>query len=107
MVKIRLLSRRCGFHLWVGKIPLEKEMATHFSILAWEMPWIEEPGALQSMGSQRIRLDLATKQQHKGGGSLQKREDSGRVLGPAGRGCWKSGMGAGFLEAGSDAKGKS
>ena len=97
--------------MWVRSLgredSLKEEMATHFSILAWEMPWIEEPGALQSMGSQRIRLDLATKQQHKGGGSLQKREDSGRVLGPAGRGCWKSGMGAGFLEARSDAKGKS
>ena len=32
--------------------PLEKEMATHFSILAWEVPWTEEPGRLQSMGSQ-------------------------------------------------------
>ena len=32
--------------------PLEKEMATHFSILAWEIPWTEEPGGLQSMGSQ-------------------------------------------------------
>ena len=31
--------------------PLEKEMATHSSILAWEIPWIEEPGRLQSMGS--------------------------------------------------------
>ena len=37
--------------------PLEKEMATHSSILAWEIPWIEEPGGLQSMGSQRVRLD--------------------------------------------------
>ena len=34
--------------------PLEKEMATHSSILAWEIPWMEEPGGLQSMGSQRI-----------------------------------------------------
>jgi len=34
--------------------PLEKEMATHSSILAWEIPWTEEPGRLQSMGSQRI-----------------------------------------------------
>ena len=33
--------------------PLEKEMATHSSILAWEIPWTEEPGELQSMGSQR------------------------------------------------------
>ena len=35
--------------------PLEKEMATHSSILAWRIPWIEEPGMLQSMGSQRVR----------------------------------------------------
>ena len=34
--------------------PLEKEMATHFSILAWRIPWTEEPGRLQSMGSQRV-----------------------------------------------------
>ena len=34
--------------------PLEKEMATHSSILAWEVPWTEEPGRLQSMGSQRV-----------------------------------------------------
>ena len=36
---------------------LEEEMATHTSILAWEMPWREEPGRLQSMGSQRVRYD--------------------------------------------------
>ena len=35
--------------------PLEKEMATHSSILAWRIPWMEEPGRLQSMGSQRVR----------------------------------------------------
>ena len=40
------------FNPWIGKIPLEKEMATHSSILAWETPWTEEPGGLQSMGSQ-------------------------------------------------------
>ena len=34
--------------------PLEKEMATHSSILAWKIPWMEEPGRLQSMGSQRV-----------------------------------------------------
>ena len=34
--------------------PLEKEMATHCSILAWEITWTEEPGGLQSMGSQRV-----------------------------------------------------
>ena len=35
--------------------PLEKEMATHSSILAWKISWTEEPGGLQSMGSQRVR----------------------------------------------------
>ena len=35
--------------------PLETEMATHFSTLAWKIPWLEEPGRLQSMGSQRVR----------------------------------------------------
>ena len=34
--------------------PLEKEMATHSSILAWKIPWTEEPGRLQSMGSKRV-----------------------------------------------------
>ena len=38
-------------------------MATHSSILAWRIPWTEEPGGLQSLGSQRVRRDLATKQQ--------------------------------------------
>ena len=37
--------------------PLEKEMATHSSTLAWRIPWREEPGRLQSMGSQRVRQD--------------------------------------------------
>ena len=37
--------------------PLEKEMATHSGILAWKTPWTEEPGRLQSMGSQRVRHD--------------------------------------------------
>jgi len=37
--------------------PLEKRMATHSSILAWRIPWAEEPGELQSMGWQRVRHD--------------------------------------------------
>ena len=37
--------------------PLERGMATHSSILAWEIPWTEEPGRLLSMGSQRVRHD--------------------------------------------------
>ena len=40
--------RRRGFDPWVVKIPLEKEMATHSSILAWEIPQTEEPGGLQT-----------------------------------------------------------
>ena len=41
--------------------PLEMGMATHSSILAWRIPWTEEPGRLQSMGSQRVGHDWATK----------------------------------------------
>ena len=44
--------------MWVQSLgqedPLEKEMATHSSILAWEIPWTEEPSGLQSMGSQKL-----------------------------------------------------
>ena len=47
--------RRHGFNPWVGKIPLEKAMAPHTSILAWRIPWAEEPGGLQSTGSQAVR----------------------------------------------------
>ena len=43
------------------KDPLEEGMATHSSILAWRIPWTEEPGGLQSMGSQRVRHRWATK----------------------------------------------
>ena len=37
--------------------PLEEGMATHSNILAWEIPWTEEPGRLQSVGSKRVRLN--------------------------------------------------
>ena len=47
-MQVRSLSR---------KDPLEKGMATHSSILAWRIPWTEEPGGLQSIGSQRVRHD--------------------------------------------------
>ena len=43
--------------------PLKKEMATHSSIPAWEIPWTEEPGRLQSIGLQKVRYDLMTKPQ--------------------------------------------
>ena len=43
--------------------PLEEEMATHSGILAWEIPWTEAPGRLQSMSPQRVEHNWATKQQ--------------------------------------------
>ena len=46
--------------------PLKKEMATHPSILAWKIPLTEEPGGLQSMGSQRVGHNLETKQRQHG-----------------------------------------
>ena len=53
--------------IWVQSLgwedPLKKGMATHSSILAWRIPQTEEPGRLQSMGSQRVEHDLGTKQQ--------------------------------------------
>ena len=45
---------------------LEKKMTTHSSVLAWKILWTEEPGGLQSMGLERVRYDVATKQQHIG-----------------------------------------
>ena len=44
--------KRPRFDPWFGKISLEEEMTTHSSILAWRIPWTEEPGGLQSTGSQ-------------------------------------------------------
>ena len=50
---------------WVKSLgkedPLEKETATHYSILVWEIPWTEETGGLLFMGSQRVRHELVTK----------------------------------------------
>ena len=48
---------RCEFDPLVGKIPLEKEMVTHSSTLTWEIPWTEEPGGIESMGSRRVWHD--------------------------------------------------
>jgi len=47
--------------------PLEKDMATHSSILAWKIPWTEDPGGLQSMGQQRVGHDLATESMNDSG----------------------------------------
>ena len=47
--RICLQCRRCGFEPWVGKIPLEEEMVTHSSILAWKIPWTKESGRLHGV----------------------------------------------------------
>ena len=47
--------KRHGFDPWVRKMPAVKGMATHSSILAWRMPWTEEPGRLQSTGPHTVR----------------------------------------------------
>ena len=49
------VSSMCLLEVISQEDPLDKEMATHSSILAWEIPWTEEPAGLQSMGSQRVR----------------------------------------------------
>ena len=56
--------KRCTSHIfdpWVWEDPLEREMATHSSILAWRILWTEMPGRLQSIGLQRVRQDWVTK----------------------------------------------
>ena len=60
----RLKHLSAMWDTWVRSLgqedPLEKEMATHSSILAWRIPWMEEPGRLQSMGLQRVGYNSAT-----------------------------------------------
>ena len=53
VVKISPVNSGDGVQFLVHEDPLEMEMATHFNILAWEIPWTEEPSKLQSMGSQK------------------------------------------------------
>ena len=60
--------------------PLEKEMATHSSILAWRIPWTEENGGLQSMGSQRVRHNLVTKQQQIPSGNVEAKQKENNNL---------------------------
>ena len=45
--------KRCGYYPWVGKIPWRRKTATHSNILAWKIPWTEEPGRLRCKGLQR------------------------------------------------------
>ena len=47
-------NMRVGLDPWVRKIPLEEGMATHPNVLAWRIPWTEEPGRLRSIGSERV-----------------------------------------------------
>ena len=60
MVKTLPATQETGIRSLGREDPLEKEMATHSSILAWRTPWTEEPGRLQSMGSQKVRHDWVT-----------------------------------------------
>ena len=57
MVKNLLAMQETWVQSLGQKDPLEKEMATHSSNPAWRIPWTEEPGGLQSLGSQRVRQD--------------------------------------------------
>ena len=57
MVKNLPAMQETGVRSLDGEEPLEEGMAIHSSILAWKIPWVEEPGRLQSTGSQRIRQD--------------------------------------------------
>ena len=57
MVKILPAMPETWVQSWGHKDPLEKETAIHYSILAWKIPWMEEPDRLQSMGSQRVGHD--------------------------------------------------
>ena len=57
MVKILLSVQETWVQFLDWEDPLEEGMATHSSILAWRIPWTEEPGGLQSMGSQRVAHD--------------------------------------------------
>ena len=54
LVNSQPAMRETGVQSLGGKDPLEEEMATRSSILAWRIPWTEEPGGLQSMGPQRV-----------------------------------------------------
>ena len=55
--RIRLPMQKTQVQSLGQENPLEQEMATHFSIFTWKIPWMEEPGGLQFMGSQRVGPD--------------------------------------------------
>ena len=61
--RIHQQCRRYGFDPWVGRIPWEKNLATHLSILAWKIPGTEDLVSCSPWGRKRVKHDLATKQQ--------------------------------------------
>ena len=80
---------------WVRSLgwedPLEKEMTIHSSTIAWEIPWTEEPGRLQSMGSQRVGHDWATSRSRSRSSIFQDSSEKGERLGscsPCGAHRW-------------------
>ena len=70
MVKNLSAKQEMRVHFLDWHNPLEEEMATHSSVLTWEITWIEAPGRLQSTGSQGIRHNSATEQQWQQGCDL-------------------------------------
>ena len=74
---VKNLPDNAGDVVWSlgGEDPLEKEMSTHSNILAWEIPWIEEPDCRQFTESQRVRHDLVTEGTNKDGITSGKKED--------------------------------
>ena len=71
-----LVKQEMGVHSLGQDDPLEKEMATQSSILAWEIPWTEEPGGLQSMDLQRVTHYLATNRSSKATIKMRVKEDN-------------------------------
>ena len=85
---VHLQYRRPGFDSWVGKSPWRREWQPNSSILAWRIPWTEEPGGVQSLASQKVRHDWKTNASWKWRGSPGERinieENSSRLYGTCG-----------------------
>ena len=83
VVKIHLPMQEMWVWCLGREDPLEKEMATYSSILAWEIPWTEEPGRIQSTGSQRVGHDLRLN--HNSGYQQQRPEGNGQSVSKGGK----------------------